>query len=90
MMTWFIDRRSKINWAREQAIPEIEQLHNEINYAAAYRIALKAEEYIPDDPKLVKLLSDISQYSQLANFIVQGDGNLEAKNKFIKISREKC
>ncbi|MFC2165969.1 protein kinase [Acidobacteriota bacterium] len=46
-------------WAREQAIPEIEQLIKEEKYPSAFRIALKAEKYIPEDSLLTDLLSEM-------------------------------
>jgi serine/threonine protein kinase/formylglycine-generating enzyme required for sulfatase activity/dienelactone hydrolase len=58
---WFFNRSAKIQWAKETAIPEVERLANEFlgssNYVKAYRIAQKAEQYIPDNLKLIELLS---------------------------------
>ena len=58
---WFFHRQSKIRWARETALPEMERLLIELkagfsNAYEAYRIAEVAERYIPGDPKLAGLL----------------------------------
>jgi len=61
VVSWFLNRQSKIKWAREVAIPEIEQIINEARYfeglAGAFEIAKKAEIYLPEDTYLKKLLS---------------------------------
>ncbi len=59
---WFFDRQAKIRWAREEALPEIERLIGESwrDFTEAYKLAEKAEEYIPDDPKLTELFSKSS------------------------------
>jgi serine/threonine protein kinase len=63
-VAWFFNRSAKIRWAKETAIPEIERLAHELfgssNYDEAYRIAQEAEQYIPNDPKLIGLLSKCS------------------------------
>ncbi len=57
-----VRRQAKMRWAKEKAIPEIEQFFNEMNYPAAFQVALKAEKYIPEDPEFVKLSSDLFRY----------------------------
>ncbi len=59
---WFFNRKAKIRWAREVAIPEIKQLVDAgyadfENNIAAYKIAQEAEHYIPNDPELINLFS---------------------------------
>jgi dienelactone hydrolase len=60
---WYINQKSKIKWAEEIALPEIEQI---IGYAkitglsSAYTLAVEAEQYISDNPKLKELLSKCS------------------------------
>jgi eukaryotic-like serine/threonine-protein kinase len=54
---WFVHRQSKIRWAREQAVPEIERLilarePGFANYPKAYRQVVEAEKYISGDPVL--------------------------------------
>ena len=67
LVVWFFNRQAKVRWARQKALPEIEQLvenmpwHGEgSNSWQAYELALRAEQYIPDDPLLNKLLEGIS------------------------------
>ncbi len=62
-------RSAKIRWARNEAIPQIEKLIDEtlntpqwgVKRISAYSLALEAERYIPDDPKLKKLWPEISR-----------------------------
>jgi dienelactone hydrolase/predicted Ser/Thr protein kinase len=60
----FFKHQAKVRWAREVAIPEIERLIGENNVwrdlAAVYKLAVKAEEYIPHDSKLARLFSECS------------------------------
>jgi formylglycine-generating enzyme required for sulfatase activity/dienelactone hydrolase len=53
---WYLNRQSKIRWAREVAIPEVERLASEDNYDTAYQIALEASKYISDNQSLNELL----------------------------------
>jgi len=43
-------------WVREQAIPEIEELVREGLYDSAWTVARRAQEIVPDDPDLERLL----------------------------------
>ena len=54
-------RSSKVRWAREQALPEIERLATEEKYVAAFKLAQQAERYIPRDPALLKLWPQVSR-----------------------------
>jgi formylglycine-generating enzyme required for sulfatase activity/dienelactone hydrolase len=54
---FFLNRQSRVRWARETALPEIEQLLNKGKLPAAFDIVQKAEKYIPKDPKLKELSS---------------------------------
>jgi serine/threonine protein kinase/cephalosporin-C deacetylase-like acetyl esterase len=56
---WLFNRQAKIRWAREEALPEIEQLieSNWRDFTNAYKLAVQAEKYIPNDPKLAELFS---------------------------------
>lgn len=56
---WFYKRQANIRWAREIALPQIEQLV-EVNwrdFTEPFELAEKAEQYIPDDPRLQALIS---------------------------------
>ncbi len=59
---WFFNRQAKISWAREEILPEIERLleGNLRDFTEPYKLAEKAEEYIPNDPKLAELFSKCS------------------------------
>ena len=59
---WFFNRQAKIRWAREEILPEIERLVDENwrDYIQPYKLAIKAEKYIPNDPKLSELFSKSS------------------------------
>ncbi|MEE8367787.1 MAG: bifunctional serine/threonine-protein kinase/formylglycine-generating enzyme family protein, partial [Thermoanaerobaculia bacterium] len=59
---WYFKRQAKIRWAQEEALPEIERLVEASwrDYTAAYELALEAERYIPDDPRLAELFAESS------------------------------
>jgi serine/threonine protein kinase len=59
---WFANRRARIRWAREVALPEVGRLVDESwrDFTEAYELALEAEKHIPDDARLVELLSRCS------------------------------
>lgn len=64
---WFFNRQVDIRWAKEVAIPEIEQLieKNWRDFTDPYRLAVKIEEIIPDYPYLAELFSKISLYNSI-------------------------
>ena len=47
---WFIRQNARTRWAREQALPQIDQLSEREQYAEAFAIAQQAKQYIPNDP----------------------------------------
>jgi dienelactone hydrolase len=58
---WLWHRQSKIRWAREQALPEIAGALNDSqpgfsNFSKAYALAKEAQEYIPRDTELLRLI----------------------------------
>jgi len=59
---WFFNRQANIRWARQEALPEVERLIEESwrDSTDAYRLAEKAEKYIPNDPKLAEFFSAYS------------------------------
>lgn len=57
---WWYHYNSPKRWAKEQAIPQIAQLMEKGQYFAAYRMAKRAEKYVPDDPTLTRLRLDYS------------------------------
>lgn len=58
---WFVNRRAKIKWARNQALPEIIRLVEEENFIAAFRLAKQAEKHISEDPLLSQIWPQISR-----------------------------
>jgi eukaryotic-like serine/threonine-protein kinase len=60
LLGWWLHRSSRIQWARELALPQIEQLIKNEKLGQAYALAVQAERYIPHDPMLGKVWSDIS------------------------------
>ncbi|MFC2142652.1 protein kinase [Acidobacteriota bacterium] len=59
---WYFNRQAKIRWAREEIIPEVERLIEEsfADLIEPYNLAVKAEEVVPNDPKLAELFSRCS------------------------------
>lgn len=49
---FLINRHSKIKWAEEVALPEIERNYNELNLIQAFNLLQKAEKYIPENQNL--------------------------------------
>lgn len=60
-----IYKTSKINWARTQAIPEIERLIEIREWKSAYDLALNADKYISKDSSLIKLWPNMSFYTNI-------------------------
>ena len=60
LLAGWLHHQSRVRWAREEALPEISQLIDQDKTGEAYALAVQAEQYIPHDPALVKLLPDIS------------------------------
>jgi hypothetical protein len=55
-----LNRHSKIKWAEEEALPEIEQLINKVNIADAIKLVQKVEKYISKEPKFQELSSFVT------------------------------
>jgi tRNA A-37 threonylcarbamoyl transferase component Bud32/predicted esterase len=68
---WLFNRAAQVRWAREQAIPEIIQLADNDNYTAAYALALRAEQHLPDDAMLASMWPKISVSS---SFVTEPPG----------------
>jgi dienelactone hydrolase len=49
-VAWFVRQNVRTRWAREQALPQIEQLAEREEYVAAFRLANEAKRFIPGDP----------------------------------------
>ncbi len=57
---WLLHRQSRVSWARNEALPEIERLFGEGDKDAAMRLLYEATAIIPDDPFLVEHLKNIT------------------------------
>ena len=53
--SWEIQRQRRLQWVREEALPQIEKLATERQYPAAFALALEAEKVVDSDPALQKL-----------------------------------
>jgi hypothetical protein len=51
----YIHRQVKINWAKEQAIPQMNYLFYEKDYVHAFQLRQQVKKYIPDDPEFLRL-----------------------------------
>jgi dienelactone hydrolase len=58
-LAFFLYRHSKVKWAREEALPEIERLSNELKMTEAFNLFQKAEKYILQDPKFKELALNV-------------------------------
>lgn len=62
---WFLKRHASIRWAREEALPEIEQLiaENDVwrNLVEPYRLAIKVEAILGKDTTLAALIHKCSR-----------------------------
>jgi dienelactone hydrolase len=55
-----LNHRSKVSWAKEKALPQIEQLRNEDNYSSAFNLVQKTEKYLLKDPKFQELNASVT------------------------------
>ena len=60
LSVWFFRRRAKIRWARQEILPEVERLIEMSwrDFTEPYKLAVQAEKIIPNEPRLVELLSE--------------------------------
>ena len=63
--TWWYRHTSPKRWAQTQAIPQISQLMEKGEYFEAYRLAKRAEPYVPDDPTLARLRLNYSDSGKI-------------------------
>ena len=57
--SWY-DAQSKVRWAREEALPEIQRLADQRDRAAAFRLAMEARPYLKDDPTFKRTFGYVS------------------------------
>jgi dienelactone hydrolase len=55
-------RSTELGWALEEGLPELQRLVEEDEYAAAFELATRLEEVIPDNPLLMELWPKLSQF----------------------------
>ncbi len=58
---WWVQRNSKVRWARQEALPEIIRLAGADQFDAAYALARQAQVFIPDDPLLAEQMRGIAR-----------------------------
>jgi len=56
---WLLHHSSRVSWARNQALPEIERLYSAGDRDGAMRLLYEAAEIIPDDPYLEQYFESI-------------------------------
>jgi len=61
-LLWLLSRQTKVRWAREQAIPEIQRLIDDRDYTRAFHLVENVKKYAPKEPRLIELLSSIERY----------------------------
>jgi dienelactone hydrolase len=54
-LTWTLQQRSRERWAREEALPQLEALIANDDYQAAFDLAARIEQVVPNDPRLKAL-----------------------------------
>jgi len=57
---WWYRRAAHIRWAREEALPKIAQFADSGSYQPAFALARQARLYLPNDPTLVRLWSQVA------------------------------
>jgi tRNA A-37 threonylcarbamoyl transferase component Bud32/dienelactone hydrolase len=71
---WWRHRQAKVRWARQEALPEIERLAEDVPWTGegpetwrAFELALEAARYIPDDPLLTRLWPCVTRYAKISS-----------------------
>ncbi len=57
---WAWRRSAQERWARREAIPEIQRLLDRYDLVAAFRLATLAQQHLPGDPELDRLVKNIT------------------------------
>jgi eukaryotic-like serine/threonine-protein kinase len=65
LLTWTLQQRQQERWAREQALPQLETLVAQDDFAAAFDLAARIRAVTPNDPRLVALEPSFSHAVQL-------------------------
>jgi dienelactone hydrolase len=97
---WYFNRQAKIRWARNEAIPEIQRIIDDVTTTLtkggeriqAFRLAREAKKYLPDDEKLAQLWEECSRTPNVetsppgANVYVKGYFDADGEWEFIGIT----
>jgi formylglycine-generating enzyme required for sulfatase activity/dienelactone hydrolase len=67
LIGWRVHVDARVRWAREQALPEIEDLAARGQFVEALQSANRALAYIPKDPRLQRDVGDISRLEEVAS-----------------------
>lgn len=90
-LVFLLNRHSKIKWAKEKALAEIEQLINKEDITAAFSLVQKAGKYISKEPKFQELsslvTSDLTILTDPAGADVYIREYLDIKGKWKKLGR---
>ncbi|MGQ0733636.1 MAG: bifunctional serine/threonine-protein kinase/formylglycine-generating enzyme family protein [Acidobacteriota bacterium] len=58
---WMVWQNSRARWAREQALPQIEELAEREDYVTAFTLANETKRYIPNDPAWKRIDSIVAR-----------------------------
>jgi formylglycine-generating enzyme required for sulfatase activity/dienelactone hydrolase len=58
---WLATRGNDARWAGDEALPQIQRLLEADQYSPAFVLAARAEQHIPNDPRLIALWPQISR-----------------------------
>jgi eukaryotic-like serine/threonine-protein kinase len=61
-LIFILNRHYRIKWAKEKALPEIEEYINKEKFSTAYSLVEKTEKYLSKEPKFRKLRSLVTSY----------------------------
>jgi dienelactone hydrolase len=71
IIVFLINRQSKIKWAQEEALPQIEQLANSNKMDEAFKISQEAAKYLSKNRKFTEL---VSSFTNNISIITDPDG----------------
>lgn len=52
LLTWTMQQRDRERWAREEAMPQLQALIDQDDYAAAFELSQRIAHVVPNDPQL--------------------------------------
>ncbi|MBZ5616948.1 MAG: protein kinase [Acidobacteriia bacterium] len=70
---WRVHVASKVRWAHEEALPQIEKLTEQGEFIPAWRLGQRAEAYIPSDPRLQRDMGEVSRIEDLTSDPAEAD-----------------